>query len=92
MRYVVRWSTTNEENSDSPPTTAKSSIIEPLAHGSQFQVVGGETIVPDPSHVVIISGKTYSVAPLASRISTNTVASALSAYETPRPILPSIVR
>lgn len=91
MRYVVRWSTTNEENSDSPPTIAKSSIIEPLAHGSRFQVVGGETIVLDPSHVVIISGKTYSVAPLASRISTNTVASALSAYETPRPILPSVV-
>lgn len=83
------------------PTT--SSIAAPVklgkliasAFGLPFKKTkegSGETIVPGPSHITITSGKTYSVDPLASRISTDIVASALWAYETPSPILPSIVR
>lgn len=82
---------TNDENSDHLSTTAKGSIIEPLAHDTQPQMVGGETILPDLSDNVIISGKTDSATPLASRITRNTVASDFSTHETPYPFLPSIV-
>ncbi|MCJ1342277.1 hypothetical protein MMC31_000457 [Peltigera leucophlebia] len=90
--FGLPFKKTDGERSDNPSTNAKGSAIEPLAHGAQSQVLDGETVVSDSSPIIIISGKSYSVAPLASRISTNIVASALSAYETPRPTLPSIVR
>lgn len=81
---------TNDENSDHLLTPAEGSIIEPLAHDTQPHMVGGEKILPDPSDIVIISGKTDSAAPLTSRITRNTVASDFSTHETPYPFPPSI--
>lgn len=90
--FGLPFKQTNDENSVHPLTTAKSSTIEPPAHGTQSQMVGGETILPDSSDIVIISGKTDSVAPSAARVTTITDASGFSAYETPLPFLPSIVK
>lgn len=89
--FGLPFKQTNDENSDHLLTAAKSSIIEPLAHDTQSQIVGSETILPDPSNIVITPGKTHSTAPLASRITKNIVASDFSASETPQPSLLSIV-
>lgn len=81
----------NDENLHYLSTIAKSSITEPLAHDRQFQMVSGKTILSNPSNIVIIPDKTNSAAPLASRMTINTVASEFSAYEMPYPFLPPIV-
>lgn len=65
--------------------TWKPDCFELLAHNTEPQMVSGETILPAPSDVVIISGKTDSAAPLASRITRSTVASDSSTHENALP-------
>lgn len=72
-------------SSRSSGKTWKPYCFELLAHNTEPQMVGGETILPAPSDIVIISGKTDSAAPLASRISRSKVASNYSTHENALP-------